>query len=333
MTSRNSGNAHEATFRWRGSKFSVKIMWNCRGSKKAATKARNSRVVQGPSRDRFVQGTGCFGVATQPLFEFAEPAEHAEQRSRPIASMATSLTMDSKAIAKTRPRCFSRGEMCRAPNRIANRVSTTQKPSAITLRRGFVGQHPHGLGDRADLQGDVGQGAEQHEQRDQYARQLTAITKGEQIGQRSQLIFARQSQYRRQQHRAENEGQRDAEIHGKEEKSIALRESDRSVKAPGCRVYAQRQGVDPGVVDPLFGNRAAIGKVGDQEQYDQIGDTRDRKSGRDQTPCREWRRWIRPARTIMINHSRYGRYQKLVVPPGSTRVSAAKPARTVRTGQ
>ncbi len=58
------------------------------------------------------------------------------------------------------------------------------------LRRRFLGEYADGFGDREDLQGDVGKGTRQHEQRHQHAGGLAAITKGDQIGERGQLIVA-----------------------------------------------------------------------------------------------------------------------------------------------
>ena len=48
---------------------------------------------------------------------------------------------------------------------------------------GFLGEYLNGFGDRADLQGDVGQDPGEHEQGDQYPGQLALVAKGEQIGQ------------------------------------------------------------------------------------------------------------------------------------------------------
>ncbi len=58
------------------------------------------------------------------------------------------------------------------------------------LRRRFLGEDADGFGDREDLQGDVGKGPRQHEKGHQHACGLTAITKGDQIGKRGQLIVA-----------------------------------------------------------------------------------------------------------------------------------------------
>ncbi|MNV68937.1 hypothetical protein D3C71_1618150 [compost metagenome] len=44
--------------------------------------------------------------------------------------MAISLMTDSKAIANTRPSCFSRVAMCREPKKIVNRVIRAQKLKA-----------------------------------------------------------------------------------------------------------------------------------------------------------------------------------------------------------
>ncbi len=60
------------------------------------------------------------------------------------------------------------------------------------LWRRLLGQYPHRLSDGADLQGDVGQGAHQHEKGYQDTGKLAAVAEGEDICQGGELIVAGQ---------------------------------------------------------------------------------------------------------------------------------------------
>ncbi len=80
------------------------------------------------------------------------------------------------------------------------------------VRWHLVTQHAQRFGHRPYLQRDVGQRADKGKQRHQQAGRLAAVTERQQVGQRSQLVFAAQLEDRSQQERAENKSQRRAEI-------------------------------------------------------------------------------------------------------------------------
>ena len=113
--------------------FSVNIMWNCRGSRKAAQKDKNMSVVHGPSRIGAYSASRPRGVRP-PSVHPAYAAEDAEQREQPTMHKADSLTSDSKAIATTRPSCFSAGDMCARQTE-----SRTGSGHAESPRPGYAG--------------------------------------------------------------------------------------------------------------------------------------------------------------------------------------------------
>jgi len=65
------------------------------------------------------------------------------------------------------------------------------------------GQYAERGGDGPDLQGDIGQRADQHEQGHQGTCQLAAVAEGEHVGKGGELVVPGQAQQRFQQQRGE----------------------------------------------------------------------------------------------------------------------------------
>ena len=105
--------------------------------------------------------------------------------------------------------------------------------------RGFLGQFMQGLGDSANLQSDIGQGADEHEQGDQHPHDLAAVTEGEQIGEGTELVFAGEAQYRTQQYRTQGESQGHAQVNGKKQIAVGIGQTDAAIVGPGGGIDAQ----------------------------------------------------------------------------------------------
>ncbi len=130
-SSRNNGKAQLAVSIFFLSMLSTNIMWNWRGSKKAAANESSISVAQGPSltgRNRADSASGCWA---KNWLSSEIPPNMPNNAKRPTIIRVINLTKDSNAMATTRPWCFSRREIWRAPNSIENSAIVIQNPSAI----------------------------------------------------------------------------------------------------------------------------------------------------------------------------------------------------------
>jgi len=145
--------------------------------------------------------------------------------------------------------------------------------------RRLLREHLQGLGDGADLQGDVGQGAHQHEQGDQYACQLAAIAEGEEVGQRAELVFAGEPQDGTQQDGAHGQCQGYTQVDGEEQVAAGAGKADTAVIGPGGGIDAQGECVGEGVRYPARRNQPAIRDVGNEKQQHQVAEAGEEQGG------------------------------------------------------
>ncbi|MNG11053.1 hypothetical protein D3C84_945580 [compost metagenome] len=126
INSRNSGRPQLALTIARGLRFSVKVMWYMCGMTMAEAKNTSSRVRQGPSCSGVCRLARAAWFCTSQCSRSCGPSNTPYSAYRPMMPMAVSLTTDSKAMANTRPSCFSRVAIWRAPNRMVNRMISPQ---------------------------------------------------------------------------------------------------------------------------------------------------------------------------------------------------------------
>ena len=94
------------------------------------------------------------------------------------------------------------------------------------------------------------------------------------------MIVPRQAQDGHQQNGAEEEGQGGAQVDGQEVVAVGGGIADAAVETPGGGVHPQGQYIGQRVADDGFGQPAAFGGVGHQEEDQQIAHTR-RKQDRE----------------------------------------------------
>ncbi len=140
---------------------------------------------------------------------------------------------------------------------------------------GGVGDHLEAGGDRLELQGDVGGGADHRDQGHQHRqRGALAVARGDQVADRRRPVDPADPHQLAQQEPPPDEHQGRAEIDGGELQPVARRRADRAVERPGGAVDRDRQGVDHRRVhqaEPaLAGPRVA--DEGDQEQHGDVGE-------------------------------------------------------------
>lgn len=126
ISSKNSGRPQLALTMARGLRFSVKVMWYMCGMTMAEAKNTSSRVRQGPSCSGVCRVASAAWFCTSHISSSRGPPNTWYSAYQPITPRATSLTSDSKAMANTRPSCFSRVAIWRAPNRMVNRMISPQ---------------------------------------------------------------------------------------------------------------------------------------------------------------------------------------------------------------
>lgn len=133
------------------------------------------------------------------------------------------------------------------------------------LRGGLLGEHLSRAGHCTYLQGQVGQGAHQHEHGNQNTGGVTAKAKRKQVSQRGELIFPYQAQQGHQQDRRQQEGDGHAQINGQVVVALAGGKTDAAVVAPGGGIDTQGE------------------HIGERVVGDPGADGRDRPAGRPET--------------------------------------------------
>jgi len=102
----------------------------------------------------------------------------------------------------------------------------------------LLGEHLCRLGDGSNLQCNVGQCTDEHEHGDEDTGQLTAVAKGEQIGERGELVFPSETQDREQQDRGQEKCQRRPKIDREKIVAVGRGKTHVAIVGPGGGVYA-----------------------------------------------------------------------------------------------
>ena len=172
----------------------------------------------------------------------------------PTARKATSLTIDSAAIASIRPCWCSVASMWRVPNSTAKVAiaSATNKRDVAEQRARGVGREGHLRDDglergrhRFELQRDVGNGADDGDQRDGRRHRLAlAVARGDEVGDRGDVLRLGQPHDPHQQRREQADHQHRADIDGEEFVAGARGRADRAEEGPRRAIDRQRQRID-----------------------------------------------------------------------------------------
>ncbi|MNV77726.1 hypothetical protein D3C71_1711730 [compost metagenome] len=102
----------------------------------AEAKNTSSRVRHGPSCSGVCSAARAVWFCNSQTSSSWGPPNTPYSAYRPIPLSASSLITDSKAMANTRPSCFSRVAMWREPKKIVNRLISTQKANATRALTG-----------------------------------------------------------------------------------------------------------------------------------------------------------------------------------------------------
>jgi hypothetical protein len=139
-------------------------------------------------------------------------------------------------------------------------------------------------GDRLQLQGDVGDDADDGDLRHQGGQQAAlAVATADEVGDRRDAMDAGDADHLAQQHPREQHPERRAEIDRQEPQAGRSGPADAAEVGPGGAIDTHRQCIDPGVADDRASfARPRIAQVGDREKQHQVGERR----GDDQR-CRE----------------------------------------------
>ncbi|MNC19335.1 hypothetical protein D3C75_672650 [compost metagenome] len=219
---------------------------------------------------RRVQGGQRGLVLQQPLLEAVQAAEHGEQCIQADGGHGAQLDQRLEGDGQHQPLVpLAGGDMAGAEQdgeQGEQRAETQRHQLADRL----AGDDADGIGHRLDLQGEQRQHGDQHEHRGQGAGPGAAKAKGEQVGQRGQLVGAGQAQDRVQQHRGQQEGAGKAQVDGQEAVAILVGEVHGAVERPGAGIHAQRQGVDQRVAHQRAKHSATLRQPGDAEQHQQV---------------------------------------------------------------
>ena len=137
---------------------------------------------------------------------------------------------------------------------------------------GGNGEQVKGIGDRFQLQGDVGKDAEHGKQGDDGAEQRRlAITAGNEVGNAGDILFLADAHHAAQQKPPGKGHQRRPEVDGQEVDAGGRRPADAAVEGPRGAVDRQREGIDVGVVDQAAAGLAApVGIIGHGEEHPEI---------------------------------------------------------------
>ena len=172
----------------------------------------------------------------------------------PTAMNVNSLTIDSVAMARIRPFWCSVASAWRVPNSTANiaianvTISATSPITGCTMPRRQMAGAEHRLqrgGDRLQLQGDVGDRADQGDDGDGRRDRLAlAVARGDEVGDRGDVVGLGQPHHAHQQRRAKADHQDRAGIDRQELDAGAAGEADRAEERPRRAVDRQRQRID-----------------------------------------------------------------------------------------
>ena len=144
-----------------------------------------------------------------------------------------------------------------------------------------IDHHQHRLGDRLELQRDVGRGGGQRDQRRERRRRLRlAVAGGDEVGDGGEVLRARQIADAADQAMAEPDDQDRPDVDRQEIEALRGGEADRAVIGPGRAVDRQAQRIDQRAV-PADDEAppAVIAPPGDGEQEADIAE-RGEKDGR-----------------------------------------------------
>ncbi len=212
---------------------------------------------------------------------------------RPIARKATSLTMDSKAMAATSPSCRSLASRCLVPNRMVKAASRSATTKAVSPQKGrspcdrhpylrVVRQDGEAPGDRLELQRDVGDHADDGDDGHQTAEELAlAVTRGDEVGDGGDALGLADPHHLEQERAPQERHQGGAEVDGQESQTVLRGATDAAVEGPCRAVDGERECVDGWTGDDrtaLLG--APIGPVGDRKEEPEVGegDTDDQRA-------------------------------------------------------
>ncbi|MNT12996.1 hypothetical protein D3C72_1479490 [compost metagenome] len=129
------GNTQRARRRSWGSMFSTTVTWNCRGRQMIAIIATPVCTTIDGQLMVSLQKPSRRGASCALLNRSSKPSNRPKVTKAPTARNASSLTRDSKAMARTMPRWCSVTSRLRVPNTIENRASTSETTSAVSCTR------------------------------------------------------------------------------------------------------------------------------------------------------------------------------------------------------
>ena len=209
----------------------------------------------------------CGLVLQQPQLQFTRPAEHAIEGIQADAAQADQFDHRLEGDGEHQAFVFlAGGDMACAKKDGEQRDQGAEGKGEAVLQR-LTGEDADGVGHGLDLQGQQRQHADQHEQGGQGAGPTAAEAKGEQVGQRGQLVGAGDAQDRIQQHRGEQEGAGNTQVAGEEPEAVLVGQADRAVERPGTGIDTQRQGVGQRMTNHPAGDQALLADPGHAEQH------------------------------------------------------------------
>ena len=127
---------------------------------------------------------------------------------------------------------------------------------------------------RLELQRDVGNRADDRDHRDGGGDRLAlAVARGDEIGDRGDVLRFRQLDHAAQQRRAERDHQDRADIDREKVDAGAGGEADRAEERPGGAVDRQRQRIDQRAGAAALGRREAVAVAGDQKQEPDVAES------------------------------------------------------------
>ncbi len=168
----------------------------------------------------------------QPLVETLRTGKDAKQRKQPNSQQRYQLYQGFEGDGHHQTSVFFPwGDVSGAEENGEGSERYTETQGENMGRR-FLGEHLQRLGNSPYLQCDIGQGADEHEQRHQHTGQLAAVAEGKQVGQGAELVFPRHPQDGPQQYRTEGKSQGNPQINGQKEIAAGIGEAHAAVVGP-----------------------------------------------------------------------------------------------------
>jgi hypothetical protein len=139
---------------------------------------------------------------------------------------------------------------------------------------GVVVDDAEGVGDRLQLERDVGDDPDHRDRRHEPAEQRAlAVARGDEVRDRGDAVRLADADHLAQHHQPEHEHQRRPEVDGQEADAGVGRAAHAPVERPGRGVDRERQRVHIGARDhAVAGGGAPFGVVGDREQQPEVGE-------------------------------------------------------------